>query len=146
MVLIIILYTLSIFRNSCILQWRILEVVNFSDPNFRICLKDRVIAEFVAVLGLLNIILKTYAIFVFISEGVWYRALCINSQPNSKIEVQLIDDGRIVPVWHTNIRKMIPEVSHYVATALFCTIRGEIIHYIYVASSAVVKFKDLLEK
>lgn len=64
---------------------------------------------------------------MIISEGVWYRAMCINSQPNSKLEVQLIDDGRIVSVWHTNIRKMIPEFSHYVATALLCTIKGEII-------------------
>lgn len=65
-------------------------------------------------------------LFLIIPEDAWYRAVCLISQPNTKIQLLLIDDGRYVFVWHTHIRIMIEEFSHYVATALICTPKGEI--------------------
>lgn len=69
---------------------------------------------------------QTYFKCICITDGLWYRAMCLEDRPSNEYNIIFLDFGNMARVDKTNIRRMVPDYVKIPAVAILCLLEGKL--------------------
>jgi hypothetical protein len=66
-----------------------------------------------------------YMLLHCVTDGIWYRAMCLEDESSRDKNVIFLDYGNMAYVGKENIRKMIKDYVETPAVAVMCSLQGK---------------------